>query len=426
MPKPLCIILNYRKLGKYALNVITGTLDTQPRFAGIPVIFAKSDKQLIEAITENAAYFEQVLVAWSFYSPSFTESCELLAKVKQQSHFANVTHIAGGVHATAEPEQTLRAGFDLVAVGEGEQIFVDLVTAILDDTPMTTIRGIAHLDDDDNYIRGGKGEYVDLNDYPPFAQKYRRFNPIEITRGCIYACSFCQTPFVNKAKFRHRSITNIVEHVIASMESGLQDFRFVTPTALSYGTQDESVNIDAIETLLASIRAVIGPERRLFFGTFPSEIRPEHVTAKNLAVLKKYVDNDNIIIGGQSGSNRMLEKIHRGHDVGSVRNAVAVTLKAGFKANVDFLFGMPGETLQDAEQTRQFAKELADMGARIHTHTFMPLPGTPMRRLGVGEIDDETQATLHALSSSGQAYGQWENQIAIAHSLTSKTMDQNG
>jgi len=36
-------------------------------------------------------------------------------------------HLAGGVHASAEPLQTLRAGFDLVAVGEGESTAVRLI-----------------------------------------------------------------------------------------------------------------------------------------------------------------------------------------------------------------------------------------------------------------------------------------------------------
>jgi hypothetical protein len=36
-----------------------------------------------------------------------------------------------------------------------------------------------------------------LDRYPPHCAKYRKFGPVEITRGCIYACKFYQTPFVN-------------------------------------------------------------------------------------------------------------------------------------------------------------------------------------------------------------------------------------
>ncbi|MFC4069562.1 hypothetical protein [Actinoplanes subglobosus] len=32
----------------------------------------------------------------------------------------DVTHLAGGAHATAEPVQTLDAGWDMAAIGEGE------------------------------------------------------------------------------------------------------------------------------------------------------------------------------------------------------------------------------------------------------------------------------------------------------------------
>jgi B12-binding domain/radical SAM domain protein len=413
---PITLVLNYQQTGKYALNVIAGSIMTQQNLRDIPIYFSKNRDELLHDINEAKEQSRRVLVGWSFYSPQFQEIGNDLSHIKQQINDDSVIHLAGGVHATAEPQQTLLAGFDLVAVGEGEQIICDLLTALKLKLDVHNIRGIAYLENGE-LKKNGKGATIDLNDYPPCGSRFRKFGPIEITRGCIYACKFCQTPFVNKARFRHRSIANITHYARIMAANGLRDYRFLTPTSFSYGSQDESVNIDAIDSMLASVRSVIGKERRIFYGTFPSEVRPEHVTVKNLSVLKKYVDNDNIIIGGQSGSEQVLDSSRRGHDVESIINAVKTSIKAEFQPNVDFLYGLPGETRQDAQLTIQLANQLSDLGARIHNHTFMPLPCTPFRNEKAGSIDMQTKQQIVELTTKGKAYGKWKKQLKIAKEL---------
>lgn len=417
MPKsPIAIVFNYQNTGKYAINVLAGSILTRHALRDVPVYFSKSSQALIDNINEASKYYQKVIVVWSFYSPQFKATNNLLGHIKQRVTNNNVLHLAGGVHATAEPSQTLNMGFDYVAIGEGEQIICDFTEALLMDKPVTTVRGIAFLNKG-ALVKNGKGLTIDLNDFHPCASRYRKFGPIEITRGCIYACRFCQTPHVNKARFRHRSLENIAHYVRIMSANGLRDYRFLTPTSFSYGSQDESVNIDAIEQLLASVRSIIGKRKRIFYGTFPSEIRPEHVSDKTLSVLKKYVNNDNIIIGGQSGSQQVLDYSRRGHDITSIINAVKISVKHGFRPNVDFLFGLPTETQQDAQQTIDLANKLADMGAKIHNHTFMPLPGTPFREEAAGSIDKEVKQQIVELTSRGKAYGRWNNQLSIAKEL---------
>lgn len=412
----ISLVFNYQQTGKYALNVIAGSVMTRRHLREIPIYFSKNPEELASHISEARRQAQTVIVCWSFYSPQFNAMVTDLAHVRHLANYPNVIHLAGGVHATAEPRQTLNAGFDLVAVGEGEQIICDLLSAIVRGENIKTVRGIAYLDNGEIF-KNGKGDTIDLNDYPPCASRFRKFGPIEITRGCVYACKFCQTPFVNKARFRHRSIENIAHYARLMAANGLRDYRFLTPTSLSYGTQDESVNIDAIESMLATVRSIVGKQRRIFYGTFPSEIRPEHVSEQNLAVLKKYVDNDNIIIGGQSGSQTVLDSSRRGHDVESIINAVKISIKAGFRPNVDFLYGLPGETREDARLTIKLANQLADLGARIHNHTFMPLPGTPFRNEQAGQIDKQIKNQIVELTTRGKAYGKWKGQLKIAKEL---------
>jgi B12-binding domain/radical SAM domain protein len=398
-------IVHYAASGKAALNVVTAAVQGRARVA-----FARDAAEMIRELRQAAGRGEQAIAGWSFYSPDFAAAAEALRSVKAGAPGA--THLAGGVHATAEPLQTLRAGFDLVAVGEGERTAARLVGA--GDDPRT-IPGLAWLEGD-RLRSNGPGERAPLDEFPGFNAAAGKWNALEITRGCVYACSFCQTPFMFKARFRHRSVGSVRQHIRWMQRDGIRYMRFVTPTCLSYGSSDTSVNLLAVEELLAAVREEM-PEGRIYFGTFPSECRPEHISEASLRVLRRYVDNEALVIGGQSGSERLLRETHRGHGVEEIVRAVRLCVGAGFRPDVDLLLGLPGETEEDRALTVALARQLVAMGARIHSHAFMPLPGTPLRGATPAPIDPATQRAMEQMESSGAMYGQWRRHQEISGEL---------
>ncbi len=423
------LVVLHAKNGVYAFNVLTAALRADPATAGTTIRFARDVDALIEACAEAARAArpgDRVLAGWSFYSPEAASLFAALSTAKRALEGLGVVHVAGGVHATAEPQETLRAGFDLVALGEGERTILELVKAA--DAGVTLeelarVRGLGRLDAQGAYRTTGSGERVELDDFPAFNVPDRRFNPIELTRGCVYACAFCQTPFMFKARFRHRSVANVREHARIMRRENLRFVRFVTPTALSYGAEGIEPNLDAVEALLAAVREEIGPAGKVYLGSFPSELRPEHVTDAAMRVLARWVDNDNVVIGGQSGSQRVLDRTRRGHGVDDVERAVRVAMAHGFRPNVDYLFGLPGEEPEDARATIEAMERLVALGARVHAHTFMPLPGTPLKDAPAGRVDDESQRAVTRLESQGAAYGQWRRQLVAAASLTRRRGD---
>lgn len=411
------VVAMHARSGIVGLNVVTAALDADARTAGIDVRFAKTATEMAAHLRDVHASGARPIAAWSFYSTDLGASREDLATVRALTRDVPVLHVAGGVHATAEPLATLRAGFDLVVIGEGELTFVALVAAVANGDDARRLGGTAHIDEANGFVSHGPGERPELDAFPPFNARYRKWNAIEITRGCVYACSFCQTPYMFKARFRHRSVANVRAHVDSMRASGSTFVRFLTPTSLSYGSDDTTVNLDAVEALLACVREGAGPSAKIYFGTFPSEVRPEHVSERALAILTRYADNRTLVIGGQSGSDRILRETRRGHDVGAVIRAVELCIAAGFRPDVDFLLGLPGETQVDRDASMKLAERLVAMGARIHSHAFMPLPGTPLRDAQPEPIDAETSLAMARLESRGRAYGQWRRQIVTAEDL---------
>ena len=400
------VIAHAARSGIAALNVVTAALD--PEVPDVPVVFAGT-RELPGAI---AAAAPPVIVAHSFYSVDARRAADALAELPRDG----VLHVAGGVHATAEPAATLRAGFDLVVTGEGEAAFVELVAAVRAGRDPRGGPGTAWLAGGE-LARGPAAPRRPLDDFPAANLRHGRWNPLEITRGCIYACSFCQTPFMFKARFRHRSVDNVRAHVRAMVAGGLRYVRYVSPTSLSYGSDDTEVNLPAVGELLAAVRAELPPGGKQYFGTFPSEVRPEHVSAEALALIARHADNRSLVIGGQTGSERLLAATHRGHDVASIERAVALCAEAGFRADVDFLFGLPGETDEDRAATIALAERITARGARVHSHAFMPLPGTPLAGSAPTAIAADLEAAVARLESRGAAYGQWRQQVQSAREL---------
>jgi B12-binding domain/radical SAM domain protein len=400
------VVAHAVRSGIAALNVVTAALDSDARTRAIEVVFAHGREAVARAIAAGVP----TVVAWSFYSPDARRAAADLAWLR--AHAPVALHVAGGVHATAEPAATVRDGFDVVIAGEGEAAFVELIAAVRDGRDPRGGPG--------THWAGGMGPAAPrrpLDEFPACNLKHGRWNPIEITRGCIYACSFCQTPFMFKARFRHRSVDNVRAHVRAMVEGGLRYVRYVSPTSLSYGSPDASVNLVAVEELLAAVRAELPAGGKQYFGTFPSEVRPEHVSPEAIALIKRYADNRSLVIGGQTGSPRLLAATHRGHDVEAIERAVAIAIEGGLRPDVDFLFGLPDETDDDRALTIALADRIAAAGARIHAHAFMPLPGTPLAGARPTAIASEVAAAVARLESRGAAYGQWRQQAQIAGEL---------
>jgi B12-binding domain/radical SAM domain protein len=355
---------------------LTGALVGDPRFSDLAIYFLWDDADLVGQVGELAEGSERLVVAFSLATASLPQVAEALGRLGKSLHnkkLTNVILVAGGPHPSGDPEGTLEMGFDVVVVGEGERTFPDLLARLFAGDSLTDLPGLAFWDGG-QVKRSGRAPMIDMDAFPPFAIRHARFAPVEISRGCPYACAFCQTPFLMGGRMRHRSVETVAHWVREAMEAGYSYLRFVTSDAFAYGSPDgRTPNLEAIERLLFEMNRLM--ERELiYFGSFPSEVRPENVSAEALALVARYAANDNIVFGAQTGSPRLLKELRRGHTVENVCRAAEFTRQAGLKPIIDFMFGLPGETEEDQRLSLQLIEDLAAMGAIIHSHTFMPLP----------------------------------------------------
>lgn len=400
------LIFYYTYSNRFGFNALAGAIERyRPDIKKIHL--AKKEADLLTLLK---SYPGRKTVAFSFFTAQKEQIGKIILRLREKFPGDELFLIAGGPHASGAPRDTLEMGFDAVAAGEGESL---IIKHFFPEGQLRQASG-----EREGRVKGIiKGEKINLDDYPPVSEKFGLYGPIEITRGCPYACNFCQTSRIFGTLPRHRSIKNITAAVKIIKAKGFSSIRFITPDLFSYGSKDgKKIEINAVEELFARVKETAGENMKVYGGSFPSEVRPEHVTRETVAIIKKYADNDNLLLGAQSGSERILKSCHRGHTADDVLNAVSIIRKNGLRVSVDIIFGLPGEEEQDILDTVALMKKLSAQNARIHTHFFMPLPGTGFAESEPGIMDDRAKKLVSLLASRGLAFGQWEKQMQIAAS----------
>lgn len=261
---------------------------------------------VLSPLLPEAGFVDKPVNGIMIYSFTTRQAAKVFREVKSAG--TDSIFIAGGPHPSGAPEETLEY-FDYVVIGEGEETLPELVKVIQEKENPGKVFGIAFRDPRTNkVVITPKRHYVDLDSYPCFDPEKLRA-PIEISRGCPWGCKYCQTPRLFGKEVRHRSIDSIVKNA-----EYYNDLRFIASNALGYGSDGIHPRFDKVEKLLSALHKL--PDKNIFFGTFPSEVRPEFVTDESAEIVRKYCANDSLSLGAQSGSDRILKEIRRGHNCG--------------------------------------------------------------------------------------------------------------
>ena len=407
------LIFNAHSSSRYSLAALVGAVETDHRLTELDV---EAPTKISTKAVERSVAKGPTFLAYSVMSTQTDRVYNELKWVRERFG-DSVTIIGGGPHASARPLDLLESGFDYAVVGEGERTFPELLWRLINDKDPLEIPGVvgeATLD----CPQPRDLEMVELDDYPPFALGMNIVGPVEVTRGCLYSCKFCCTPFLTGGRVRNRSIDTVVRWLTKAVErSGFNRTWFLSPNALSYGGRGRKAEPDKLESLLKAVTRIEGLEE-VYFGSFPSEVRPEFVTRPLLDMMRGYVSNETLQIGLQSSSNRVLKLANRHHTVDEGLAAIAEASDAGFVPHVDMIFGLPGETKRELHDSIDLCYTLADMGAKTHGHVFMPLPGSAYENEPPGRLDSDSRKLLGELSRKKLLTGSWSLQESLAENLS--------
>jgi radical SAM superfamily enzyme YgiQ (UPF0313 family) len=285
------------------------------------------------------------------------------------------TTILGGCHATFWDENALKEckSLDIVVRREGEITLIELLEKLQNKTSIADIKGITFRKNNGEIARNEDRPFIEnLDDLPFPAHHLLPLNslkklgkvifPLTTSRGCVYWCDFCTAVRMFGKRYRMRNPKNVVDEIeTLQARFGATQFTFY----------DDAFTVvpERVEKICEEI------QRRKLKIQWDCETRVDMVTRD---LLQKMKDAGCIAVwfGVESGSQNMIEKMHKRIKLEQTKKAYKTAREIGMMTVASVILGFPGETEQTAWETIRLVKELGtnDVGFYIAT----PYPGTPL------------------------------------------------
>jgi B12-binding domain/radical SAM domain protein len=342
------------------------------------------------------------LLVYSFMTPHLPMIIEEVNRIRKTTN-RGLKLLAGGPHTSGNPLSSLKMGFDYAYAGPVETGFIRFIQNYLEQQ-LPDVPAIF-----------SAPELNDLDDSLPISSIFNISPPIEITRGCYWNCSYCQT---SCQKAKHRSFSSIQLYYQHLKKRGHHlRFNFICPSAFEYGAVNpKKLNTPVIEQVLNYCKN--NGTNYLEFGIFPSETRPNTFTAPLVDLIVRYCDNKKVAVGAQTGSDRLLKEIRRGHSVEDIENACSLLAEKNLQPLIDVILGFPGEINTDRYVTLKLIKKwMVKYQARIQVHYFLPLSGTPMENSLPTALDYKTIDTLEQFEKDGICTDWWKTGRELSRQL---------
>jgi tRNA-2-methylthio-N6-dimethylallyladenosine synthase len=199
---------------------------------------------------------------------------------------------------------------------------------------------------------------------------------VPIIEGCNKFCSFCIVPY-SRGREKSRTAKEIVAEVQRLRELGYKEVHLIGQNVNSYRPRsEEGLELSRGATPFCRLlRAVAktGMERIKFTTSFPRDFHPDIVAAieecPNLC--------DWVHLPVQSGSDRILKAMRRGHHTGDYLRRVDAIKNSRRRLSLtsDIIVGFPGETEDDFQDTMKLVERCEYDGLFIFKYSQRP--GTP-------------------------------------------------
>ena len=229
---------------------------------------------------------------------------------------------------------------------------------------------------------------------------------VSIMEGCSKYCSFCVVPYTRGEEVS-RSVASVMQEVESLASRGVREIHLLGQNVNSYLGDIDGDQADLAE-LIYYVADVPGVERIRFTTSHPMDFSDNLVQA--YADIPALVDHLHLPV--QSGSDRILEAMKRGHTADAYRERIKKlrAVRPNISLSSDFIVGFPGETQQEFDETMALIDEIGFDTS--FSFIYSARPGTP----AAGLIDEVPEATKKAWLQTLQARIRAQAD-AISHSM---------
>ena len=358
-------------------------------------MFAHTPEEVIPALEKNKPGF------FVLYDDGFNYLTKMCLTNMREAAFRMIklakergcTIIVSSSDSTDHYEQYLEKGADFVLLGEAEITLLEIVNKVRNgESDYINIHGLAFLQHgavvktirrnvlkDLDSLPLPAWDLVDIEPYRASWLKHAGYFSINMatTRGCPFKCNWCAKPIYGN-RYNSRS----PQHVIAEIKMLREKFRFDhiwfcdDIFGLKPGWVREFADLTEKENLKFSFKI----QARV-------DLMMQEDYIKDLA----RAGCDNVWMGAESGSQKILDAMDKGTKVEQIYGATALLKKNKIKPSFFIQFGYPGETKEDIKLTIRMINKL--LPAEIGISVSYPLPGTIFYENVKADLKEKTNWT---------------------------------
>ncbi|MDQ6964604.1 MAG: tRNA (N6-isopentenyl adenosine(37)-C2)-methylthiotransferase MiaB [Mariprofundales bacterium] len=199
---------------------------------------------------------------------------------------------------------------------------------------------------------------------------------ITIMEGCDKFCTFCVVPYTRGPELS-RPVEDLLTECKQLLDNGAVEITLLGQNVNGYrgiGPDGEEWDFSMLLFALAELDQL---QRLRFSTSHPLEVNEGLIEAfRDLPILMPFLH-----LPVQSGSDRILKAMHRGHTRADYLHSIDQlrTARANLALSSDFIVGFPGESDTDFAETLSLVREVGFDCA--YCFNYSPRPGTPAAEL---------------------------------------------
>jgi len=341
-------------------------------------MFSESANEISAALDEHEP---QILAIYDDGFNYLTKMCltnmrEAAFEMIQSAKERGMKVLVSSSDSTDHSIDYLNKGADFVISGEGEQTLLEAARAILSsNNDFSAIDGLRYLvngQEQRNKPRANLKELdtlplpawdlVQMDEYRDRWMKSSGYFSLNMgtTRGCPFKCNWCAKPIYGN-RYNSRSPENVVKELKMLKENYAFDHIWFCDDIFGLKPGWVSTFADLVHAEGISFKFKIQSRADLL------------LQEDNVAALAR-AGADEIWIGAESGSQKILDAMDKGTMVEQIEEATRMMKSHGIKPCFFLQFGYPGETMADIKATLDMVFTL--MPHDIGVSVSYPLPGT--------------------------------------------------
>ncbi|MBB4315038.1 tRNA (N6-isopentenyl adenosine(37)-C2)-methylthiotransferase MiaB [Roseospira marina] len=215
---------------------------------------------------------------------------------------------------------------------------------------------------------------------------------LSIQEGCDKFCTFCVVPYTRGAEYS-RPVADVLAEARALAAAGTVEVTLLGQNVNAYHGDAPDGTVWGLGRLIRALAEIDGITRIRYTTSHPRDVDDDLIAAHaEVPALMPFLH-----LPVQSGADRILKAMNRGHDADAYRRIVdrLRTARPDLALSSDFIVGFPGETAAEAQATLDLVDTIGFVQA--YSFKYSVRPGTPAATMPGQVPEPEKAARLAAL-----------------------------